>query len=70
MFKGLRLVFMMGNSQNQKVKESLALEAHYYNDIVQEDFHDSYKNLTYKGYFFYSFILLAQRFTYLNKKTK
>jgi hypothetical protein len=49
MFKELRLVFMLGESRSGRVRGSVALEARYYNDIVQEDFEDSYRNLTYKG---------------------
>lgn len=51
MFKDLRIVFMLGRTHNQVAKKSLSLEAQYYNDIVMEDFDDSYKNLTYKGSF-------------------
>ena len=51
MFKDLRVVFMLGRTHNKVAKKNLILEAQYYNDIVMEDFDDSYKNLTYKGNF-------------------
>lgn len=49
LFRDMRLVFMMGKTLETKTNEMLKLESNVYNDIVQEDFHDSYKNLTYKG---------------------
>lgn len=49
MFRDIRLVFMMGATPEKKTNNLLKLESNYFNDIVQEDFHDSYKNLTYKG---------------------
>ena len=48
-FPHLRLVFMLGKSSNQILMQSVAYEFELYRDIVQEDFIDSYKNLTYKG---------------------
>lgn len=49
-FKNIRLVFMLGlNKNNLKVQQLIRLESNVYNDLVQEDFEDSYKNLTYKG---------------------
>ena len=49
MFKNTRIVFMMGKTEEKEIVEMLKLEASIYNDIVQEDYHDSYRNLTYKG---------------------
>ncbi len=49
MFKTIRVVFMMGYSSDKKVREKLELESNIYGDIVQEDFIDAYKNITYKG---------------------
>ena len=49
MFKNIRLAFMTGLSKETKQNDLLKLESDVYNDIVQEDFIDSYKNLTYKG---------------------
>ena len=49
MFHDIRLVFMMGSTDETKINERLLLEFEYYNDIVQENFQDSYRNLTYKG---------------------
>ena len=50
MFRDLRIVFMMGYTSDFKAKELVRLESGLYNDIVMEDFVDSYKNLTYKGF--------------------
>ena len=47
MFENVRFVFMMG--YDKEVQDKVKLEAEIYKDIVQEDFIDSYKNLTYKG---------------------
>lgn len=49
MFRDLRLIFMMGKTDEAKTNNLLKLESSTYNDIVQEDFVDSYRNLTYKG---------------------
>ena len=49
MFRDLRLVFMMGSVNDKKIAERVLLENAIYQDIVQENFLDSYKNLTYKG---------------------
>ena len=49
MFRDIRLVFMMGKSEIKKTVNLLNLEYNLYQDIVQEDFIDSYRNLTYKG---------------------
>ena len=46
----VRLVFIMGKTQEKpEVQQALAFESEQYGDIVQEDFEDTYKNLTYKG---------------------
>ncbi|VDI05263.1 beta-1,3-galactosyltransferase 1 [Mytilus galloprovincialis] len=44
-----KIVFVMGRVEDTKVMNKLDLENAHYGDIVQEDFLDSYKNLTYKG---------------------
>lgn len=49
MFRDIRLVFMMGKTEDKSINETIQLESNIYGDIVQEDFVDSYKNLTYKG---------------------
>lgn len=43
------LVFIMGSVQDRKLSELLVMEFERYGDIVQEDFVDSYRNLTYKA---------------------
>lgn len=48
-FASIRIVFMMGYTEDKKVESKLKLESSVYNDIVQENFIDSYRNLTYKG---------------------
>ena len=49
LFPDIRLLFMMGKVNDQHVMEAILFEYETYKDIVQEDFLDSYKNLTYKG---------------------
>jgi len=52
---GIRVVFVMGrtaganNTGDPDVQRALEFEAAQYGDIVQEDFLDTYRNLTYKG---------------------
>jgi hypothetical protein len=49
LFPDLRLVFMIGKTLDQNLMKAIQYENELYQDIVQEDFIDSYKNLTYKG---------------------
>ena len=49
MFRDIRIVFMMGRTESTKTNELILLENGIYGDLVQEDFVDSYRNLTYKG---------------------
>ncbi|GAB6030864.1 hypothetical protein CHUAL_007698 [Chamberlinius hualienensis] len=45
----VRLVFMLGRSEDENEQEQIVQENTKYNDIVQEDFHDTYNNLTLKS---------------------
>ncbi len=46
----VRVIFVMGLTIDKpQVQQALAFESEQYGDIIQEDFIDSYKNLTYKG---------------------
>ena len=46
----IRVIFMLGKTSDPfKVQNSLFYESEKYGDIVQEDFLDTYTNLTYKG---------------------
>ena len=49
LFPELRLVFMIGDTPDREMMKTVAYEYETYRDIVQENFIDSYKNLTYKG---------------------
>ena len=49
LFPDLRLVFMIGQTLDKNVMKAIEYENEMYQDIVQENFIDSYKNLTYKG---------------------
>ncbi|XP_069142678.1 beta-1,3-galactosyltransferase 1-like [Argopecten irradians] len=44
-----KMVFIMGAVKDHRVMEKVKMEHAHYGDIVQEDFVDSYRNLTYKG---------------------
>lgn len=43
------LVFLFGMSTNKTIQRMIEYESEIYNDVVQETFIDSYKNLTYKA---------------------
>ncbi|CAF3103838.1 unnamed protein product [Rotaria socialis] len=49
LFPELRLVFMIGKTLDKTIMKAIEYENEIYQDIVQEDFIDAYKNLTYKG---------------------
>jgi hypothetical protein len=44
----MKLVFMLGNTVNSTLIKEVQFESELYDDIVQEDFVDAYKNLTLK----------------------
>ncbi|ESO95790.1 hypothetical protein LOTGIDRAFT_116475 [Lottia gigantea] len=46
--KDFRTVFMLGDPLNSTIQRIIVEEARKYKDIVQGDFKDSYRNLTYK----------------------
>ncbi|RUS75671.1 hypothetical protein EGW08_016565, partial [Elysia chlorotica] len=43
------VIFLLGRPAEAREQELLDLEANEYGDLVQEDFLDAYRNLTYKG---------------------
>ncbi|KAI3379949.1 hypothetical protein SNEBB_005581, partial [Seison nebaliae] len=45
----IRIVFMLGNGDSELNQDRVDLEYNEYHDIVQQNFHDSYRNLTYKS---------------------
>ena len=47
--RNMRVVFLIGKSSSEKLNTLIKLEYSIYGDIVQEDFLDDYRNLTYKG---------------------
>ncbi|CAF3247542.1 unnamed protein product [Rotaria socialis] len=49
LFPEIRLVFMLGQMIDNKIMQAVKFENDLYQDIVQEDFLDSYRNLTYKA---------------------
>jgi beta-1,3-galactosyltransferase 1 len=48
LIKPMRLVFMIGVSENSTLNDEVKFESELYGDIVQEDFMDTYRNLTLK----------------------
>lgn len=55
----IRLVFMLGSAANDGIQEKIKEESDTYHDIIQEDFVDSYRNLSLK-----SVAMLKWTFTY------
>lgn len=55
----IKLVFMLGSAANDGIQEKINSESDTYHDIIQEDFVDSYRNLSLK-----SVALLKWSFTY------
>ena len=49
LFPDVRILFLMGLTNNKTINDRVILESNIYQDILQEDFYDSYRNLTYKG---------------------
>jgi hypothetical protein len=49
LFPDVRVLFLIGMPSKPKIIDRIKLESNLYQDILQEDFQDSYKNLTYKG---------------------
>ncbi|CAF2046629.1 unnamed protein product [Rotaria magnacalcarata] len=49
LFPEIRLVFMLGQTIDNKIMQAVKFENDLYQDIVQEDFLDSYRNLTHKA---------------------
>ncbi|CAF3333629.1 unnamed protein product [Rotaria socialis] len=47
--KHIRVLFMVGSSQNRELMKQAQFEFDTYRDIVQQTFIDAYRNLTYKG---------------------
>jgi uncharacterized protein (DUF362 family) len=45
----IKAVFVMGDSQNKTINDLILKESQKFNDIIQEDFHDNYENLTLKS---------------------
>ena len=48
LFPSIEAVFITGLSKNDSINERLANESKIYGDIIQENFVDTYKNLTIK----------------------
>lgn len=46
-----RMVFVFGRPQNNNIQDDIDAENKEYGDIIQGDFKDHYKNLTFKGLF-------------------
>ncbi|CAL8083370.1 unnamed protein product [Orchesella dallaii] len=47
--KGVRLAFVLGRTNNETIQKRVTKEAEEFQDIVQEDFLDTYHNLTLKS---------------------
>lgn len=45
----IKVVFLIGKTENNETQEKIIGEYQTYNDLIQEDFIDSYNNLTLKS---------------------
>nr|XP_022313823.1 beta-1,3-galactosyltransferase 5-like [Crassostrea virginica]XP_022313824.1 beta-1,3-galactosyltransferase 5-like [Crassostrea virginica] len=54
--RNLKVIFLVGTVDDKTVQEQLKNESNLYQDIIQGDFVDSYKNLTNKGVMGYRWI--------------
>lgn len=45
----LRVVFLVGQTENSTIQERIVHESQTYDDMIQESFYDSYYNLTLKS---------------------
>ncbi|CAF0848500.1 unnamed protein product [Brachionus calyciflorus] len=48
-FVQVRVIFLLGLTPNKKIQNRLLLESNTYKDLVQENYMDTYRNLTLKG---------------------
>ena len=62
-FTNVRVVFMFGKMQSRR--DELQQESDRFHDVIQEDFIDTYRNLTYKCklFFFFSKLMVLRKFT-------
>lgn len=49
MFRDVRIVYLMGLAKSEQLNDKILLESGLYGDIIQENYLDTYKNLTLKG---------------------
>ncbi|KAJ8308055.1 hypothetical protein KUTeg_012929 [Tegillarca granosa] len=54
--ENVRVIFLLGTVSDSKLQEDIIQENKKYNDIIQGDFIDSYRNLTNKGVLGYRWI--------------
>lgn len=45
----IRIVFLLGKTENTETQERIVNESRTHNDLIQESFYDSYNNLTIKS---------------------
>ena len=54
--KHLKVIFLVGTTENKTMQEKLRNESNVFHDIIQGDFVDTYRNLTNKGVMGYRWI--------------
>ncbi|XP_058797909.1 beta-1,3-galactosyltransferase 1-like isoform X2 [Phymastichus coffea] len=64
----VRIAFLLGQSDNDTLNGYVIDENHLYNDIIQENFHDTYNNLTLKSAMLLKWVTTnCDKLTYLMK---
>ena len=53
---GVRMIFMLGHPPNKSLQKTIVAEADKYDDLVQEDFVDTFANLTLKATFMFKWL--------------